>query len=472
MLKVNWIRRSLKLPFTQFFKAPEKAFLSIGLWFGILFLLIIPPFQVPDEPNHFLHSYQIAEGRFVAEKRDNGTGGLIPKSLIDSVTPWNDIPFHPEKKAEEQRFIQTFSISLQEKERVFWNFANTALYSPVPYLPQALGISLGKAFNLSPVILMYLGRLVNLLTSVCLTFLALKITPIFKWVFFLLALTPMATFQRASLSADSFINSISILLIATILKYAYDKHKNKIGTIDILVLLILTALLSLSKQAYFLIPFLYFLIPPQKIGSPKKYLGLSFLLVLTSAIAWISWSWIIKGIYVPLRPNDPVSVNEQAHFILSNPFKYAFIIFKDFNLNAGEYLKQFIGVLGWLDTNLPSTLWLSYIAIVGFVALIDSRQDVIIDLKDKIKLSTVFLFSTVLIYTLVYLSWTPVGQEIVEGIQGRYFIPLANIIFLIAYNRKLHLDISSNRLNLLIVLYSLFALTVSLVVVINRYYIS
>ncbi len=470
MLKVNWIGRSLKLPFNQFFKAPEKAFLSIGLCFGILFLLIIPPFQVPDEPNHFFRSYQIAEGRFVAEKRDNAAGGLIPKSLIDSVTPWSDIPFHAEKKAEEQRFIQTFSISLQEKERVFWNFANTALYSPVPYLPQALGISVGKAFNLSPVILMYLGRLVNLLTSVCLTFLALKITPIFKWVFFLLALTPMATFQRASLSADSFINSISFLLLTTILKYAYDKHKNKTGTIDILVLLILTALLSLSKQAYFLIPFLYFLIPQEKVGTPKKYFGLSFLLLLTSAITWLSWSSIIKGIYVPLRPNDPVSVNEQIHFILSNPFKYAFIIFNDFNLTAGEYLKQFIGVLGWLDTNLPSTLWLSYIAIVGFVALIDSRQDVIITLKDKIKLFTVFLFSTVLIYTLVYLAWTPVGQEIVEGVQGRYFIPLANIIFLVAYNRKFQIDISSNRLNLVIVLYSLFALTISLVVLLYRYY--
>jgi uncharacterized membrane protein len=469
MLKVNWSKRTLHPSFAHFFKSPEKAFLLIGLWFGILFLLIIPPFQVSDEPHHFFRSYQVAEGKFVAEKRDNATGGLIPKSLLDTAIIWNDIPFHPEKKTDQQRLTKAFSISLQERERVFWNFANTAFYSPVPYLPQALGIAVGKAFHLSPVILMYLGRLVNLLSAVYLTFLALKITPIFKWVFFLLALTPMATYQRASLSADSFINSISILLIATILKYAYDKHKNKIGTRDILVLFILTALLSLSKQAYFLIPFLYFLIPQHKIGSPKKYLIISVLLVLTSAIAWISWGWIIKEIYVPLR-QEGVSIDEQAHFILSNPLRYALILLSEFNTNGEEYLKQFIGVIGCLDTHLPSLLRISYVAMIGFVALINSQNDVILSLKDKIKLFTVALSSVVLITTLVYLAWTPVGKEMIEGIQGRYFIPLANIMFLLAYNRKLHLDISANRFDLVIVLYSLFALTSSLAVVINRFY--
>lgn len=459
----------LKLSWTQIFKIPEKAFLSIGLVFGILFMLVLPPFQVPDEPAHFYRAYQVSEGRFIAEKRDNIAGGLIPKSLSDSVVIWNGIPFHPENKTTKKQFLETSNVSLKKREKLFTGFPNTALYSPIPYLPQAIGIALGKVLYLSPIILLYLGRLTNLIISVYLTFLAIKITPLFKWVFFLLALTPMATFQRGSLSADSFINSIAILLIATITKCAFDINKEKIVRSDIVTLCLLTVLLSLSKQAYFLIPFLCFLIPKYKFGNQKKYLIICLFLSLTSAITWVAWSFVIKGIYVPLRPDVAVA-SEQLHFILSNPVKFAFILFTDFNVNIQAYIAQFIGVLGWLDTPLPTILYILYSFLLVFIALVDNRPNIIITLRDKLKIVAILIFSILLIYLLTYLSWTPVGQEVVEGIQGRYFIPVAPLLFLLLYNRKVLLNIRSSTLGLIIVLFSLFALIISLAVIINRYY--
>jgi uncharacterized membrane protein len=461
--------QKLKTSWTQIFKNPEKAFLSIGLVFGILFLLVIPPFQVPDEPAHFYRAYQVSEGKFIAEKRDNIAGGLIPKSLSDSVVIWNSIPFHPENKTTKKQFLETFNVSLKKREKFFAAFPNTALYSPIPYLPQAIGIALGKVLYLSPIILLYLGRLTNLIISVYLTFLAIKITPFLKWVFFLLALTPMATFQRGSLSADSFINSIAILLITTITKCAFDINKEKIVRSDIVILCLLTILLSLSKQAYFLIPFLCFLIPKYKFGNQKKYLIICFFLSLTSAIAWISWAFVIKGIYVPLKPDIAV-VDEQVRFILSHPERFALILFNDFNVNVKGYLEQFIGVLGWLDTQLPGILHSSYTFVLLFIALIDSHPNVIILLKDKLKVFAVLSSSIFLLYLLIYLSWNPVGQEVVEGVQGRYFIPLAPLLLLLFYNRKISLNIRSSNLGLVIVTYSLFALTISLAVLLNRYY--
>jgi len=461
---------NLKLSWSQLSKTPEKAFLLIGLFSGIIFLLIVPPFQVPDEPAHFFRAYQVSEGKIVAEKRENTTGGLIPKSLFDSLIIWNEIPFHPEIKATKKQFLKTFNIPLKKREKQFASFPNTALYSPIPYLPQALGIALGRAFHLSPIILIYLGRLPNLLVSVFATFFAIKIIPAFKWVFFLIALTPMASFQRASLSSDSFINSISILLIATIVSYAFDPNKKNIVTADIVVLYLLSILLSLSKQAYFIIPFLCFLIPKYKIGNKTKYFTICLVLILTSVFAWTSWSLVIKEIYVPLRLDLP-TVGEQAQFITSHPVKFALILLNDFNVNLEPYLKQFIGVLGWLDTPLPSILYMSYAPILLFVALIDNCTNVSIMLKDKLKIFAILLSSIFLVYLLTYLSWSSiVGQKVVEGIQGRYFIPLAPLLFLLFYNKKISLNICSKNLSLVIVFYSLFALTISLSVIINRYY--
>lgn len=421
--------QTLKLTLSQIFKTPEKAFLSIGLLFGIIFLLIIPPFQVPDEFNHFMRSYQISEGQLIAEKRGQITGGFIPKSLVDFTGIWYDIPFKPQQKATKKQFFESFKIPLNRKKKVFGFFPNTALYSPVAYLPQAIGINLGKVFDLYPVILMYLGRLTNLLISVYLIFLAIKITPVFQWVFFLLALTPMATFQRASLSADSLLNSVSILMIAILIKYAFDVNQEKIFKNDILIVGILSVVVALCKQAYFPISFLYFLIPKYKIGSRKKYFIVGLFIILISAFAWFYWSFVVKGLYVPMRPDVVTSADEQAHFILSQPLKYAIITFNDFNVNLDEYFKQFIGVLGWVDTPVPGILQISYAPILVFIALIDSRRDILILLKDKLIIFAAFLSSIFLIYLLNYLAWNPVGEEKIAGLQGRHFIPIAPLLW-------------------------------------------
>ena len=48
--------------FFYLFLTPEKAYLFLGLIFGILFLMITPPFQVPDEPQHFYRAFHVSEG--------------------------------------------------------------------------------------------------------------------------------------------------------------------------------------------------------------------------------------------------------------------------------------------------------------------------------------------------------------------------------------------------------------------------
>jgi len=70
--------------------------------------------------------------------------------------------------------------------------------------------------------------------------------------------------------------------------------------------------------------------------------------------------------------------------------------------------------------------------------------------RDKWKIVCVLLASISLIYLLTYLAWTPVGKEAVEGIQGRYFIPIAPPLLLF-YNTKLTLNIRNNKLGSVIV---------------------
>lgn len=43
-------------------------FLALALIFGLSFLVVTPPFQVPDETNHFLKAYQVYTGQLMGVK--------------------------------------------------------------------------------------------------------------------------------------------------------------------------------------------------------------------------------------------------------------------------------------------------------------------------------------------------------------------------------------------------------------------
>jgi len=61
---------------------PEKAFLIIGLIFGIVFFIINPPLQAPDETNHYYKSLYFSDGHIISEKQGNISGVIIPEDAL------------------------------------------------------------------------------------------------------------------------------------------------------------------------------------------------------------------------------------------------------------------------------------------------------------------------------------------------------------------------------------------------------
>ena len=175
---------------------PQKIFLIIGIIFGILFLIITPPFQVPDEEAHFYKYYTLSEGIITPEKVGNTTGYYVSESLLDDTQKFRYLRFHPENKVN----INSIFVSLKspvDDKIVFLNYRNSGVpipvgYPPVPYLLSALVMGLISFVSTpSVLLLMYVGRIVNLIVWLALIYLAIKTTPIHKWVFLLLALMPM-----------------------------------------------------------------------------------------------------------------------------------------------------------------------------------------------------------------------------------------------------------------------------------------
>ena len=60
---------------------PQYVFIVLGLIYGLAFLVLIPPFQVPDEYEHYYKSWDLSNGNLIPEKIGNKAGVSVPESV-------------------------------------------------------------------------------------------------------------------------------------------------------------------------------------------------------------------------------------------------------------------------------------------------------------------------------------------------------------------------------------------------------
>ena len=448
----------------------ESIFLFIAIIIGIMFVFITPPFQGPDEYNHFYRAYQISEFQFLAKQQQNQIGGDIPTSITETMTQVGNqkLEFHAKNKQSINMIVPLLKMPLNKDVKGFEHFENTAIYFPIMYLPQSVGILIGRVFNLSPLILMYLGRTINLVSWSFLTFLAIKIMPLGKRTMLILALAPMAVFQAASFSADGVINSLAFLTIAVFIIYAFDE-KRAIHKKDIIIIFLVSMILALCKQSYFLISLLFLLIPVKKMESKKRYYLLFISLMFSNIIVILAWTYCVKYAILPLAYRPNVSAVSQLLYIIKDPVNYIHVLSKTFFMYWHIYITGWVGRLGWFDTVLPPKCIDLYLLMVVFTALTDSKVDIEIDVKKRLIIFMTLILELILIVSLIYLSFDTIGFTYIAGVQGRYFIPVGPLFCLLFYNKKC--SIYGKKIKWITSSFSAIFLVITLFVLINRYYL-
>lgn len=439
---------------------PENIYLIIALIYGVLFIFTTPPFQVPDEIGHFYRSYQISDGQMVASVKERWIGGYFPKSLIlthrAAINKPGRIP------------LPLINMPLNDKDRTFSANICMSFYSPVPYIPQVIGIGLGRILDTSPLKLMYMGRFMNLMTSIAIVYLAIKITPIQKWLFFLLTLTPMFLFLSASLSADAFTNAVCVLWVSVILRYSLSQKK--VGKSDIALLIFLAAVISLSKQAYMPLSLLFLLIKPESFGNKKSYLMSMFLLFAGSLLATLFWAYTITPLvdvhFTSWKYN--LSPDKKISFLTTEPLQFLGIIMNHFKSGGLGYIEHLVGRLGILDVYLPKWLIVSYIGMI-FVTTMNftSSNEFQVNIKKKFIILFSILSCIVLIFTSLYIMYSTMTNNLI-GVHGRYFIPVSIPFLLLFHGVKMRFKIE--QLNLFIMFFTVISLSCALLALYKKYY--
>lgn len=456
---------------------PTKFFLVVSLVTGVFMLLITPPFQVPDEVNHFYKSYQIADGKILSETWDNRLGGFVPASFVELTKPFEGLKFKMHAKTDFKTIREQLSIPLNEDEKVFVDYPNTALYSPISYIPQAFSIFILTKFNLPPLIIFYLTRLITLLIWIACIGLVIKITPIYKWLFTLLSLLPMSIFTHASLSADVVTDIFAFLLIASIFKIAFQE--DKFDLYKYMTLVGLTVMLASAKLVYTPLVFLFALIPIDKFKAVRSfYAYFGFLLLIGFGTALL-WSKSINGLYTPYCDYNPAfrdgldlingaHLHQQLDFIIHH-IGFTIIVFLKSVYHAFDmYYQGYIGTFGWLDTKLPFwTIHIGYV-VIAFTALFENNKNRSFTLTHKAIILSSVVAMIALIMLSQYLTWVTVGNEKMRILQGRYFIPVFPLLFMLMNNSRFN---RQNFVSAAVMLFSIFILSLSAWTIYSRYYI-
>jgi uncharacterized membrane protein len=452
-------------------RKPESLFLVISIFFGLLLVFTTPPAIVGDEPNHFFRAYQVSQGHLMAREYGDLRGGWLPKSVFETCRNLvGDIEFHPDVKFDKAMFEKYARMPLKASDVMFVGFANTAANTPVPYVPQAIAISIGRAGNLPPLAILYFARLFDLAAFVCMCFLAIRKIPTGKWMLCALLLTPATMFQAASASADASTFGICVLCISYFLAFA-NAGEGTLRPTDIAVLLLLSLLSVLSRSAYVLLPLLVFIIPREKFISYRWKIGSVLVIPGVCIAAAAAWALAVRSSFMPYRGDVYIDPDKQFSVILSNIPGFIDMAAAEYLNNIAYYFTAFFGQLTWHDLFVPA--WLPPVLFVEVLALafFASGGEAGLKISARVLFAAIAAGTAFIVAAMLYATWSEVGGDRIEGIQGRYFIPIAPLLFLLLCNQRSRIGKLERSAPLLVTAVAAVSICVTLYSIVTRYYI-
>lgn len=443
-------------------KALPRFYLVILLLMGTMYSAVFLPGTAPDEPYHYESSFYYS---------NLITGHTNEDSLL--VMRETDIKFENDALTTVMDKESYQSVRQALTDNSSNDFETTSIDGQTKSLPQtrvfsAIGISLGQLFGLNGAMTFYLGRLFNFLCFALLAFAAYKITPVGKMLFAAITLLPMTLHITSSYSYDATIIGLSLLLIALCLKGIYSEQKCSQKLL--IVIPVVTFFLAPCKVLYALSALLVFLIPNSNFSSKKfahiyKF-GLMGLALFAVCIFKLPDLLNMAG--VSPTNTDPTSDGlehrgeESGHYhalstLISSPLSAIFIFVNTINQKFDFYLNTFLGgFLGWFQPEIK-TPWFFILLFLGILFYTARKSDIDSIIPSK-KTKVVFAVLSFLMYTAVVMSmllgWTFDTELAAEGVQGRYFLPFAPLLFLLFRTKNTQRSEDSSP----IVLLSLFAL--------------
>lgn len=398
-----------------------------GLVGALPLVVLTPPLQVPDEAQHLQRAYQLSEGDLLGIVQNGAAGAILPASLgtfTERALGTRDL--HVSTREVTRRpfgdTLRLLSTPLDPDERVFLDFRGAAAYSPLPYLPQALAIAVARQAGAGPLGLLWAGRVANAVVAVALVAAAVALIPVGQAVMALAALLPMSLFQFASVSADAMVIACAFLFTAFALRGVVRGGWTRRETLAAAM----AGLVFCSVKP----PYLPLLLLPACLA--LRHGRAAHAMMVQAVILAIALGgtllWMAEAHSVFVSVHSSTSPEAQAARLITAPWNFVATVLASIRAYALFYALSGIGILGWLNVWLPMAAYLLAAFGLLLALLVVPAGAARLRWVEALCCALLVAGSVILIFAVVYIYWNPIGSTLINGVQGRYFIPLVGAV--------------------------------------------
>ncbi|WP_282295823.1 DUF2142 domain-containing protein [Stenotrophomonas sp. PS02289] len=448
-------------------KAPQAwpLFLIAMFMLSLVFSALTPPFQAPDEFDHVKRAYMLGQGRILLDSVNGSpSGGEVDNGLLQYMESFVPIKGVAARKMSSDELLNAGGVKWQGAS-TFQTPVGTAYYFPLMYAPQAMGLAVGKALDMSVAKSYRLARAFSLFVSMLLLALAFRLYRPSAAVLAILAL-PMTLFLFGSAVLDPMSTAVAIVAVAAFMRISVDREATAPWVFNVFAAsVLLVCACRANMLPLLLLPFVaWWFVRDRR------------LLYVAIGVAVFALAWTLFTVKTTVYPPNPGRGDHAARLLhlLTHPGELFGILFATWT-DRGRmsfYAVSFLGVLGWLDTPFGVSFYRAMgVALAAISLLSISIEGWRENAQARIALIVVSLSAVLMTFLALLVQWTDPTSPTVDGVQGRYLvIPAICLLYALTTEARPRADIRFYATHALLALFLCVGAYATASILVQRYH--
>lgn len=417
---------------------PENMFLMSVLPLGVIYFVLFQPWSAPDTMAHLQAVYRISN-TVMGHTANNGWL-MRPSDNAYYENVWRMASSYPDAGSIAGLFNNLGAGSSGNNLVIFEDpMDQMEYYTIISYLPMVIGFVIARLLNLGAAAMLTAGRLLMLAFYIVVCYRAVKITPVGKTVFAAVCLLPMSLMMGGSLSYDAMVIVTTIAFTASVLRLSVKDDLKSI--IETCVWAFFIGGVKGGGYLYLIALLIVLWKKDKRETSIKKIIAVA----AAGIFAAVFFNMLVPKVKL-FQFGTEGSYKLTTKWGLTHPVEYINMCAAAFLDYADNLLINIGGtVLAWDEFSIQNVV-VAVLMVTTLIASIFENDETELSKKDKVAFILVCLISFCCT-PLMLLSWTDANSVRVEGLQGRYFLPVLPLILMLLSKYSLHKAADSNSVN-------------------------
>ncbi len=302
-------------------------------------------------------------------------------------------------------------------------------YSFLSYLPHVIGLVIARAIGFGPLVSAYVSRLFMMAFYIFFCYRAINRIPKAKFLLAMLSLTPLTLSMSSAFSYDGMVYISSMNFLAGVFAASEELKEGKKIRHFVECSLWAFVLGGVKGGGYIILIILAFIIIRK--GERRSYFRTA-VIVGSSLLSVLIFDVVIPAVTkVSLFQLGGIEEGFlSSSFAVTKPLEYFFMAVNGYLKNADMiFMSLFGGALSWDELVIPSILVTALAVVFGMFIMADGSAD-ILDRRGA-GLSALTVIISLVVTPAMLLSWTGIGSRYIVGVQGRYFLPVLPLMYLL-----------------------------------------